>query len=277
MKVFISWSGEKSKEYAKALKEWIEQCIQSVEVFFSPDDIEKGTNWNATLIKELSETNFGIICLTSENVVAPWLHFEAGAISKMLSSKVAVLATDISISEIVGPLSTYQATKLEKEDLYKLLQSINSEIEHPLEIKKLEKCFEVFYNDFENKISVINSQKNIVKKEKKKDINEEILQLVREISITINSPQKFISNEIYELLSEKYHEGINPEYINREIISFFKKLVLLISEIDSEKYMDILYEEFYYFSKRIFEINPIVGKQLLVILKKERNKNMHLL
>ncbi len=33
MKVFVSWSGELSQKYAKALKEWLEQCIQSVEVF----------------------------------------------------------------------------------------------------------------------------------------------------------------------------------------------------------------------------------------------------
>ena len=42
MKVFVSWSGDLSKKYAAFLKNWLEQCIQSVEVFFSAEDIEKG-------------------------------------------------------------------------------------------------------------------------------------------------------------------------------------------------------------------------------------------
>ena len=41
VKVFVSWSGELSQKFAAALKEWLEQCIQSVEVFFSSEDIEK--------------------------------------------------------------------------------------------------------------------------------------------------------------------------------------------------------------------------------------------
>ena len=41
MKVFVSWSGELSKEIAEVLKKWIPCIIQSVEVFYSPEDIEK--------------------------------------------------------------------------------------------------------------------------------------------------------------------------------------------------------------------------------------------
>ena len=41
MKVFISWSGELSKNIAEVIKKWLPCIIQSVEVFFSPDDIEK--------------------------------------------------------------------------------------------------------------------------------------------------------------------------------------------------------------------------------------------
>lgn len=34
MKVFVSWSGELSQKFAELLKSWIEQCIQSADVFF---------------------------------------------------------------------------------------------------------------------------------------------------------------------------------------------------------------------------------------------------
>ncbi len=35
-------------------------------------------SWSA----RLQETDFGIICLTPENVSAPWLLFEAGALAR---------------------------------------------------------------------------------------------------------------------------------------------------------------------------------------------------
>lgn len=41
MKIFVSWSGELSRQIAEVLKKWIPCIIQSVEVFFSPEDIKK--------------------------------------------------------------------------------------------------------------------------------------------------------------------------------------------------------------------------------------------
>ena len=122
MKVFVSWSGELSKEIAEVLKKWIPCIIQSVEVFYSPEDIEKGDNWDATISSELSECNYGIICLTPENTMAPWINFEAGAIAKSLDSKVSALMINIKPSDIKGPLSRYQATRFEKQDFFQLRQ-----------------------------------------------------------------------------------------------------------------------------------------------------------
>ncbi len=128
MKVFISWSGEFSKKIALLIKDWAEQCIQSIEAFVSDEDIEKGENWSARLTNELSSTNYGIVCLTSDNISAPWIHFEAGALSKLVESRVSTIAVDIQYSEIKGPLSSFQNTKLEKDEMFSLLKSINNSI-----------------------------------------------------------------------------------------------------------------------------------------------------
>jgi hypothetical protein len=48
----------------------------------SAEEIGKGERWSINLAKELESSNFGLVCLTPENVNAPWLHFEAGAILK---------------------------------------------------------------------------------------------------------------------------------------------------------------------------------------------------
>ena len=112
MKVFISWSGELSKAIAESIKKWLPCIIQAADVFFSPEDIEKGEQWDTKISKELLECHYGIVCLTEENVSAPWIHFEAGALAKTLDSRVATLMINISPTDIKGPLSRYQATKL---------------------------------------------------------------------------------------------------------------------------------------------------------------------
>ena len=80
MKIFISWSGKLSQSIAKELSEWLPSIIQSIEVFYSPDDIKKGENWDSKLTNELQNSNFGIVCLKPENVQAPWINFEAGSL-----------------------------------------------------------------------------------------------------------------------------------------------------------------------------------------------------
>lgn len=122
MKVFVSWSGELSCQIAEVLKKWIPCIIQSVDVFFSPEDIEKGDNWDKTISSELSECKYGIICLTSDNTSAPWINFEAGAIAKSLDSKVTALMVNIKPSDIKGPLSpVIRLPDLKEQTFFNLL------------------------------------------------------------------------------------------------------------------------------------------------------------
>ena len=87
MKVFLSWSGLRSKAIANALRDWIPDVFQQAEVWMSEHDIEAGARWSNELNNILEESNFGIICLTPENQYAPWITFEAGALSKEKKSE----------------------------------------------------------------------------------------------------------------------------------------------------------------------------------------------
>lgn len=82
MKVFISWSGELSKNIAEIFRQWIPGVIQAVKPYYSPDDITKGTRWNSEIAKELDASKIGIICLTPNNLESPWIMFEAGTLAK---------------------------------------------------------------------------------------------------------------------------------------------------------------------------------------------------
>jgi hypothetical protein len=74
MKVFISWSGARSKAIAEILRQWLPGVIQAVKPYYSPDDISKGARWSSEIGKELEAARVGLICLTRENLEAPWIE-----------------------------------------------------------------------------------------------------------------------------------------------------------------------------------------------------------
>ena len=84
MKLFISWSGERSRTVANAFRDWIQSVINDVNAWVSDEDIAKGANWPINLQRELHDAKFGMICVTPENVAEPWILFEAGALSRAI-------------------------------------------------------------------------------------------------------------------------------------------------------------------------------------------------
>jgi TIR domain len=93
MKVFISWSGERSRAVAEVLRQWLPNVIQAVTSWVSLDDIEKGAPWSTDIAVQLGECRAGLICLTPENLSASWLLFEAGALSKTLDKTFGLMCS----------------------------------------------------------------------------------------------------------------------------------------------------------------------------------------
>ena len=57
MKLFIGWSGNRSKIVALGLRDWLPTVIQKVTPWMSEVDIHSGRVWDAELSKQLEESN----------------------------------------------------------------------------------------------------------------------------------------------------------------------------------------------------------------------------
>src|SRR5262245_21786408 len=159
MKVFISWSGAKSKALANALREWIPNVIQFVDPWMSSEDIDKGARWSSDIADQLEKVRVGIICLTSDNLDSPWILFEAGALSKTLDKTyVCPYLLDIDQADIRGPLVQFQMTLAEKDDTKKLLHTINNALEgSSLSENRLNSAFEQWWPSLEDKLKAIHA------------------------------------------------------------------------------------------------------------------------
>lgn len=190
MKVFISWSGGRSKKVAEALREWLPNVIQSLDPWMSSEDIEKGARWYVDIVSELESSYYGIICLTSDNIESPWIHFEAGALSKsMEKSRVCPYLFHIDPSIIKGPLVLFQAAKSTKDDTKKLLHSINQALaENALSTEKLDKTFERWWPDLNAKLEEISKMKDMpIPMRSEVEMIGEILEIVRSLSRSVAS------------------------------------------------------------------------------------------
>jgi hypothetical protein len=94
----------------------------------SEHDIKAGALWEKELIKNLNQTDCGILLLTKENQNAPWLLFEAGVLSKSSNKeKVIPYRIDLQLAEIAAPLTRFQGVNADKKG-------------YPAISRKLERC-----------------------------------------------------------------------------------------------------------------------------------------
>lgn len=187
MKIFISWSGKKSREVAIAIRDWLPGVINSVEPFVSSKDLQAGTRWQQEVAQQLEATDFGIICVTKSNQSAPWLNFEAGALAKAVDvSRVIPLAIDLKPSDIEQPLGQFQAQPLSSEGMAEVVRCINANLEAPLADGLLAKSLEKWWPDLSAVVEAIPDETRGGKGKRgersERELLEEVLNTVRSLS-----------------------------------------------------------------------------------------------
>lgn len=269
MKVFISWSGKKSKAVGELLNEWLQCVLQAVNPWMSSKDIDRGSLWFSEINDQLKDTGIGIVCITSSNLNKPWILFEAGALAKGLSSnRVCTFLVDLTPTDISDPLAQFNHTLPDKEGLWSLVRTLNNYLdEKKLSEKILENVFETYWPQFEESFEKILSETKddttVVKREDE-DILSELLYMTRTLdkrlrSIEYNSKRSLKNNDSHlyntslkipdneerfmkkKLISELEHSPINNV---EDLISRYKKYISLediVSIINkySDKYIEI--------------------------------------
>jgi hypothetical protein len=182
MRVFISWSGSQSCAIAEKLRTWIQLVIQSVEPYFSPEDINRGVRWSSDIACELASCRIGLLCMTRDNLAAPWLLFEAGALSKDLeNSRVCPILFGLTPAELDGPLVQFQAAEFDEDGMYYVIKTINASLEKPLPDEVLQKSFTNWWPQLRDDITPIleTTTENATPRRSDRAILEEILALTR--------------------------------------------------------------------------------------------------
>jgi hypothetical protein len=187
MKVSISWSGERSEALAKALREWFPLVLHFVEPWLSQSDIEAGERWSIEIAKELESCNFGVICITRENLSSPWILFEAGALAKsMQDGRVIPLLLDLDFKEISGPLAQFQAKKSDNVGIKELIVSLNKAATTPVPDAQLDKLFSALWGDLEKSITSIPKSGTPAKHNRPQgEILEELVSSVRSVEMRV--------------------------------------------------------------------------------------------
>ncbi len=158
MKVFLSWSGNRSKAVALALKELLPSVLQPITCWMSDANMAKGKPWFDQLRSTLDDIVFGVFCVTPENESAIWLQWEAGFLSSKTTigdRRVAPIAIGMSKGSLSGPLSIYQATDAAHDDLLRLIKEINLALPEDRRVPEntLERTYGFIWPELEKQIN----------------------------------------------------------------------------------------------------------------------------
>ena len=217
MKVFLSWSGEKSRAVAEALREWLPYINSEIQPWMSGIDIEPGARWSNAIAEELDATSFGIVCVTRDNQSSPWLNFEAGALAKKLdTSRVVPLAIDLKPSDVKQPLGQFEVKQMTEAGILRVVTLLDELCDH--HVPDVAKACTRNWPDLAPKLEAASASGDEKPIRDEKDLLEEILTTVRGLAVQARAPASswwLPMAEHYRprVLSSPLRVGIDPNLL----------------------------------------------------------------
>jgi hypothetical protein len=124
MQTFISWSGERSKAVATALRGFMAQLNPQWGPWLSDVDIEVGKRWRSELSESLRTAAWAIVCVTPASLRSAWVQFETGVLS-VSCERICPYLIDMGSDDVRGPLADFQHRKATKQGTWDLAVAIN--------------------------------------------------------------------------------------------------------------------------------------------------------
>lgn len=234
MKIFISWSGSRSKAVAEIMSDWLKCVIQASQPWISTRDIDRGAIWFSEINDKLKDTSVGVVCLTQDNKNKPWILFETGALAKGLSTnRVCTFLVDLSPADLQDPLAQFSHTTPEKGSVWELVRTINNcQNEKFLDERILEQVFETYWPQFQTKFEnalKLNQPEEILPPRSEQDILSEILNNTRSLTQRMRLLESQVDCNI---------DNVNIKNIDNDFMERYNRLMkkdnLIMSVNDNE-------------------------------------------
>jgi hypothetical protein len=236
MKIFISWSGARSKAIAEILSDWVKCVLQATRPWLSTRDIDRGALWFSEIHDQLKDTSVGIVCLTQENKIRPWILFEAGALAKGLSSsRVCTFLIDLKPSDLQDPLAQFNHTLPERQSMWELIRTLNGCLgANSLDERILIQVFDTYWGQFEDKFKASLKEHLLVEKAEprpKEDVLSEILENTRYLQHRLRRLE--ISNNLDDRSHSEDLNGIVSQLGRDKISQMISQLMNMGLEADA--------------------------------------------
>lgn len=190
MKVFISWSGN-SKATAYAIYKALPTLFDSADAWISIEN-RSGSMWLLEIDKRLSSTDFGIVCVSKANQHAPWINFEAGALSRRVDAKrelMPVLLIDFDDhGDVEGPITGCQMKMATLEGFFEIMNDLNQcELGPKISECVLRARVEAAWPEIEKAVNDVRSSHESRDVEKRSDSEklDEVLEVVRGLAVAV--------------------------------------------------------------------------------------------
>jgi hypothetical protein len=211
MKVFLGWSGDRSKALAEALRDWLPLVLHYVQPWMSQADIAAGERWSTELATELGASNFGIISLTQDNAAEPWILFEAGCLAKSLQeAKVIPLLLDLEQSDVTGPLAQFQAKKTDKDGVEAVITSINGSAPNPAGDARVKPLFDALWPQLEKKVGAIPQLAAAKPRRPQHDILEDLVVSARSVDSRLGRVEEMVDDSRGGVRSRRNRRMFHP-------------------------------------------------------------------
>ncbi len=194
VKIFISWSGEQSNAIADAIRRWLPELFDHLELFMSSTDIRLGQRALEKIEESLGESRIGLIMVTPTNAGAPWINFEAGALSKVIDQPQSVISLLVGYkkkTDLAGPLAQFQLAILDQEGMREVVKVIASRLE--IDEEKAGRRFDRYWPELKKALDAIPADEPSAGVDEEEHLSEEggrgvedkvdeALQLLRDMS-----------------------------------------------------------------------------------------------